>query len=186
MPWSVTDYNTNPALNSAINGVDIAENSAAAGFNDALRQMMADIKAWTVAYGVTVPVPIASGGTAATTAAAALANLGGLGVQYRDLVRLDKTADFTFADSERGGGILWLGGVGTGTINPEATTPMTNGAVFVIRVVSSALTIARGAGVTLLVNGSTVSANATIAPGGTGTLIRWGNDYWGITGTNVS
>jgi hypothetical protein len=186
MPWSVSDYNTNPALNPAINGIDIAEGSAAAGFNDALRQMMADIKAWTTTYGVTTPVPIASGGTGATTAATALDNLGGLSSLYRDLVRFDKSSNFVFSNSERGCGLLWTGGPGTATINPEASTPMSNGAVFVVRVVSSPLAVVRGLGVTLLVNGSTLSSDATIAAGGQATIIRWGNDYWAIDGINVS
>jgi hypothetical protein len=186
MPWSITDYYTNPALNTAINGIDIAENSAAAGYNNALRQMMADIKAWTTTYGVTTPVPIASGGTGATVAASALANLGGLSAAYRDLVRVDKSTNFIFSDAERAYGILWTGGAGTGTINPEATTPMTSGAVFVIRVLASPLVITRGTGVSLLVNGATVSANATIASGGQATLIRWGTDFWAIDGINVT
>lgn len=76
MPWSVANYNTNPALNIAINTIDIGENAAAAGYNDALRQIMADIKAWTNTYAVAVPITIANGGTGATTAAAALTALG--------------------------------------------------------------------------------------------------------------
>jgi hypothetical protein len=44
---SVANYDTNPALNVSINGIDIAELGSAAGYNDALRQIMADIKAWT-------------------------------------------------------------------------------------------------------------------------------------------
>jgi hypothetical protein len=72
----VSAYNTNPALNTAISGIDIAENSAAAGYNNALRQIMADIKAWTDAYAITLPLAVASGGTGSTTAAAALTALG--------------------------------------------------------------------------------------------------------------
>lgn len=76
MPWSVANYDANPALNTSVNGTDIAENAAAAGYNNALRQIMADIKTWTVTYGVTLPLAVASGGTGSTTAAAALTALG--------------------------------------------------------------------------------------------------------------
>jgi hypothetical protein len=71
MPWDISNYNTNPALNTAINGTDISEGSAAAGYNDALRQIMADIKTWTNTYAVTYPIAINKGGTGQTTAGAA-------------------------------------------------------------------------------------------------------------------
>ena len=73
---SVASYNTNPALNTSISGIDIAENCAASGYNNALRQIMADIAVWTAAYAVSYPISIANGGTASTTAAAALTALG--------------------------------------------------------------------------------------------------------------
>jgi hypothetical protein len=73
MPWSVANYDINPSLNVTINGIDIAELSAAAGYNDALRQIMADIKAWTNSYAVTYPISIANGGSGQANAAAALA-----------------------------------------------------------------------------------------------------------------
>ena len=72
----VSAYSTTPALNTAISGIDISEGSAAAGYNNALRQIMADIKVWTDAYAVTYPITIALGGTGAATAAAALTALG--------------------------------------------------------------------------------------------------------------
>lgn len=67
----VGDYSTTPALNTSISGIDISENCAASGFNNALRQIMADIAVWTAAQGVTFPISIANGGTGQTTAAAA-------------------------------------------------------------------------------------------------------------------
>lgn len=71
MTWSVANYSTTPALNVTINGVDISEGCDAAGYNNALRQVMADIAAWTNAYAVTYPISIANGGTGQTTAGAA-------------------------------------------------------------------------------------------------------------------
>lgn len=39
----ISSYSTNPASNTTINGIDIAEGCAPSGINDAIRQMMADI-----------------------------------------------------------------------------------------------------------------------------------------------
>lgn len=41
----VADYNLNPDLNTTINGINIAEGCPPSGINDAIRQMMADVKA---------------------------------------------------------------------------------------------------------------------------------------------
>jgi hypothetical protein len=70
MTWGVANYSTTPALNTSINGTDIGEGSEAGGYNDALRQIMADIAAWTAAYAVTYPISITNGGTGQITAAA--------------------------------------------------------------------------------------------------------------------
>jgi hypothetical protein len=67
----VSSYSTNPALNTSVGGSDISEGAAAAGFNNALRQIMADIKAWSDAFSVVYPISIAQGGTGQTTALAA-------------------------------------------------------------------------------------------------------------------
>ena len=42
---SVKDYNVEPELNVSISGISIAEGCAPSGINDALRQLMADVKA---------------------------------------------------------------------------------------------------------------------------------------------
>ena len=68
---AVGDYSSTPALNTSISGIDISEGSAASGYNNALRQIMADIAVWTTAYAVTYPITIANGGTGQTTALAA-------------------------------------------------------------------------------------------------------------------
>ena len=41
---SVKDYNAEPALNVSISGINIAEGCAPSGINDAIRQLMADVK----------------------------------------------------------------------------------------------------------------------------------------------
>lgn len=48
---AVSDYNTNPALNTAISGINVAEGCAPSGLNNAFRQLMADVRAfWNKAY----------------------------------------------------------------------------------------------------------------------------------------
>lgn len=60
MPFS--DYSATPALNVTIGGINIAENCPAPNMNDAVRQLMADAKS----FSLTVPstaglMPIAGG-----------------------------------------------------------------------------------------------------------------------------
>lgn len=115
---AVSDYNTNPALNTSISGIDIAENSAAAGYNNALRQIMADIKVWTNAYAVTYPISVANGGTGATSAAAALTALGAF-----------PAAGGTIAADSIINGKLTRSGFG---VHPHfAATAMTGGRIYV-------------------------------------------------------
>ena len=69
-----------------------------------------------------------------------------------------------------------------------ASTSYDVGSVIVIRnaVGAGALTIARGAGVSLYTNGGTTSANASIAAGGVATLIHEATDTWIIIGVGVT
>lgn len=149
----------------------------AASFADALETFLAG----------TAPLPVANGGTGGATESAALTSLGALADDYRDLPLTTKNAAFTFADSERGGRIRYTGAAAAATINPNGTTSITDGAVYVIRNAGSGvLTITRGAGVSLKVNGSTTSSNGALAVGGVATLIRDGTDDWVITGSGLS
>jgi hypothetical protein len=68
MSWDISNYSTNPDLNTLINGHFIGEGSDAADYDDALRQMMADIAAWTATYAISYPISLAHGGTGQTTA----------------------------------------------------------------------------------------------------------------------
>lgn len=166
MTWSVANYNANPALNTAINGVDISELCSAAGFNDALRQIMADIAAWT---------------------ATGLATLGGLSAVYRDLPIVIKNASFTFADANRASLINYLGAAGIATIDPEATTPITPGGVYLVHNGGTGnLVLTPGAGVTLAKNGAFGSSTATLAIGGVGSLVYLDNDYWIFNGSGIT
>lgn len=74
------------------------------------------------------------------------------------------------------------------TINPTSMTDYPVGTQFIIRnaISSGAVTLTRGSGVTLYVNGSTSSANGTLSAGGTVSLIHEATDTWVVTGTNIA
>ncbi len=80
---SIAAYNLTPSANITISGIDISEGCSPAGFNNAIRQIMADIKEWTNTYVAPTPVPtpygIAIGGTGQTTAIAAFNALAATG-----------------------------------------------------------------------------------------------------------
>lgn len=169
MTWGVGSYNSNPALNNQINGIDIGEFSNAAGYNDALRQIMADIAAWIVSPGL-------------------LASLGGLDVSFRDINPITKSGAFTFADAERGRGITFNGASpAAATINQNATTPITLGAIYPLYNSGSAnLTLTRAGATQLFKNGGTTSADVVLAPGAEAVLKKWGTDVWTVIGLGIT
>lgn len=189
--WS---WSTTPNSNSTVGSVNIAENCAAGNVNDAIRQVMALVRssfssALQGFLAGTSALPIANGGTGATSAAGALGSLGGLSSAYQDLPITTQTGAFSFVATMRGGAVNYIGAAASATIQPDASQPFgtSNVAAIVIRNNGTgALTVARGAGVSLKKNGGTTSADATIAVGGTATLIRWAADDWTIAGTGVS
>jgi phage-related tail fiber protein len=78
---SIWDWSSSAGSNGSIDGVNIAENCAPGGINDAVRAVMANVRA-AFAIGLqsflsgASPLPIANGGTGGTTAAAARTALG--------------------------------------------------------------------------------------------------------------
>jgi hypothetical protein len=192
MANDIFDWFTTASSNVAVDGIDIDTGMSPGNVDNSIRSLMRIVRntfssALQSFLAGTAALPIANGGTAATSAAAALTSLGALSSSYRDLPLTTKTTAWTFADAERGGRINYTGNAQAATINPNASTSITDGATYVIRNAGSgAITVTRGAGVTLKVNGGTSSANATIAVGGLATLIRWGTDDWTISGSGVS
>lgn len=187
MVWSVADYSTNPNLNISVNGIDIGELCAAAGYNNALRQIMADIATWTTAYAVTYPIAINKGGTGQTTASAALAALGGLPITYKEVQQRALSAAFDFAASDSAGHIYYTGAAAAATIQPNATVAIPlNTAIMIVNHGSGALTITKGAGVSLIWAVNNTDANRTLAAGGIATILKVAADKWAITGTNLT
>jgi hypothetical protein len=188
----IWDYSGTPSANTTIEGLNAAPGMTPANVDDVLRAIVAivrnslhiDLEPFLKGSAA---LPLASGGTGATTAGAALTALGGLEDDYRDLQPVVKSAAFAFADADRGKAIRYNGAATAATINPNSTTAITSGAAFVIRNVGSGtLTVTRGSGVSLNVNGANVSSDAALAVGGVATLIRWGADDWTITGAGLS
>ena len=72
----ISEWSPTPANNTDIDGINIAEGCAPSGINDAIREMMSQIKDWQAGTSGDT-LAIAAGGTGAGTASAALTALGG-------------------------------------------------------------------------------------------------------------
>jgi hypothetical protein len=98
-------------------------------------------------------------------------------------------ATYTFAVSDAGTLVRQTAaGTHTYTINPNATTAIPVRSVIMLRnaIGAGALTISRGAGVSLYINGSTASANGSLAAGGVVTLVQEAVDTWIAVGVGIS
>jgi hypothetical protein len=71
----ISDYSATPANNTDINNIDIAEGCSPSGINNAIRELMADLKDWQAGSETGQALAVASGGTGGETAAAARTNL---------------------------------------------------------------------------------------------------------------
>ena len=189
---SLFDWSSTEASNTTIGGYGSNTGMSPANVDNVLRAIVSITRA-TFATALqnflagSAPLPVANGGTGGTDAATALTAIGALSSLYRDLPLTTKSAAFTLADAERSNRVNYTGAAAAATINPNSTTSITDGAFYVIRNNGSgSLTITRGAGVTLKKNGSITSADAILAVGGVGTLIRWATDDWAITGSGIS
>ncbi len=184
---AVADYSTNPALNTSIAGIDISEGSAASGYNNALRQIMADIAAWTAAYAVTYPISVANGGTGGATAAAALANLGALADDYRELPQIGVSTGFTPTLDYSGCHVYYTGGAATMTVPANAAVAFQLGTTIVlVNNGSGALSIARAGGVGMKWSATGADADRSLAIGGMATLLKVANDLWFISGSQLT
>jgi hypothetical protein len=71
----ISDFSATPANNTDINNIDIAEGCSPSGINNAIRELMADLKDWQSGSQTGQALAVASGGTGGETAAAARTNL---------------------------------------------------------------------------------------------------------------
>jgi len=72
----ISEWSSTPANNTDIDGINIAEGCAPSGINDAIREMMSQVKDLQAGTSGDT-IPITAGGTGASTAATALSALGG-------------------------------------------------------------------------------------------------------------
>jgi hypothetical protein len=184
----VETYSTDPAENTSISGIDIAENCDAANLNDALRQIMADLKTFYNTYvGISLPLAIASGGTGATDATDALSNLGALGVAFKHLPQSAQTGAFAFSLAQDGGHIYYSGGAAAATIPANSSVAFQVGTIIVVvNDGSGALTLTRGGGVSLKWANTGANADRALAVGGVASLIKVGTDAWFVSGAGLT
>jgi hypothetical protein len=71
----ISEYSATPANNTDINNIDIAEGCSPSGINNAIRELMADLKDWQAGSESGQALAVASGGTGGETAASARTNL---------------------------------------------------------------------------------------------------------------
>lgn len=189
---SIWDWSSTPSSNSTVGGINIAENMSPALVDDAVRMLMSIVvqsfaSSLQTFLNGSAPLALANGGTGATTAAAALTALGGLGIAYQRLPVIAKSAAFSPADADAGSAYRYTGAAAAMTLSPNSVTAITAGGTFVVRNAGTgALTITRGSGVNLYKNGSASSADAVLAIGGVATIINWGADDWTVTGSGIS
>lgn len=126
----ISEWSATPASNTDIDGINIAEGCAPSGINDAIREMMAQVK--DLYSGTTGDaIAIAGGGTGATTASAARTALGvaiGTDVQAYDADLTALAAQFA---TVAGTAPLyacraWVNFNGTGTVAIRASGNVTS------------------------------------------------------------
>lgn len=101
----ISEFDANPNNNTDIDGINIAEGCAPSGINNAIRELMSQIKDW-YAGSTGDALAVAGGGTGATTASGARTNLGlviGTNVQAYDAATAKTNVAQSFTAAQRGG-----------------------------------------------------------------------------------
>jgi hypothetical protein len=111
----ISEFDLTPANNTDIDGIDIAEGCAPSGINNAIRELMSQLKDF---QGGTSGdrLAIAAGGTNAATTTAALQNLGGTTTGISLFAAIDAAAARTAIGA----------GTGTGDVTTTGTQTLTN------------------------------------------------------------
>jgi hypothetical protein len=189
---SIFDWSSTAASNTSIDSINSNTGMTPANVDNLFRSMAAIIRATFASalqsfFAGTAALPIANGGTAATSASAARTSLGALSETYRDLPVTSKSGSFTVANSERGGIYLLSGSTGTITLDPAATTAINDGAVYrITNIASGSYTISAGGSVVINRNGANAVTSVVIAAGGSCTLIHVSSDFWTCDGSSIS
>jgi hypothetical protein len=193
---AVADWDVAPSNNTDIAGINIAEGCPAAGINDAIRTVMAQIAAWIV----TAAGPLLKSGGTMTgnidTANHLVTNMHA-GSSINDPVfgspRSIGYRAFPFTGSTTGR-TLALADVGmcipaTGTINIPTNASVSfavGDAVGVYNNSAGNISITATAGVTLRLGGSSTTGNRTLAQRGLATIVKVATDEWVALNGGVS
>lgn len=151
----ISEYSSNPANNTDVGGIDIAEGCAPSGINNAIRELMAQLKdmitgadgdsqvvggnlSVTGTTTLTTALPVTSGGTGSSTASNARTNLGLGTIATQDASAVAITGgtiagitDLAVADGGTGASTLTANAVllGNGTSALQTVAPSTSGNV---------------------------------------------------------
>ena len=109
----ISEFDLTPANNTDIDGIDIAEGCAPSGINNAIRELMSQLKDFQGGTSGDL-LAIAAGGTNAATTAAALQNLGGTTTGISLFVATDAAAARSAI------------GAGNGDVTTTGTQTLTN------------------------------------------------------------
>jgi len=149
----ISQWDSNASGNTDINGININEGCPPSTINNAVREMMSQVKDLQGGYsGDTIPV--AAGGTGATTASTARTNLGITGIATQD----PASVNFT------GGNITGLTNLSTGIFTATGTTTLSGTA-------TSSGTLAVTGGLTL--DGAAGTAGTYLKSTGSGNTPVW-------------
>lgn len=181
---AVTDWDQTAANNSDIAGINLAEGCPAAGINDAIRTVMAQIAAWLAAATgplIRVATNTIGNGTLIQDGGGTARSVG-----YRAIPLTAKSASYQIALTDVGQGLNTTAAI---TIPTNATTAFAVGdTVAVYNNSSSSISISAvtPGTTTLRLAGSSTTGTRALAQRGLCTLLKVATDEWIASGMGVS
>ncbi|MES2497127.1 MAG: hypothetical protein V4618_13520 [Pseudomonadota bacterium] len=186
----VASWDTNATNNTDIDGINIGEGCPAAGINNALRTMMAQLATWR--DGAIAGLLSKAGGTM-TGSIAEMGNSSSVkdatgtarGVGYRDIPLRAATSQQTLALTDVGTMISnTTGGI---VVPTNATVAFRLGsAITFYNASGSTQTVSGAVGVTLRLSATASTGSRTVAQRGLATIIKVATDEWLVSGSGVS